>query len=59
MAVHPRCDQLIQDFRNALWPSPTLLHDEHSLAWLRYFVHREYPLRLERHRPRGTIGFAG
>jgi hypothetical protein len=59
MAIDPRCGQLIQDFRNALWPSPTLLHDEHSLAWLRYFVQREYPIRLERKTPQGTIGFAG
>jgi hypothetical protein len=56
LAIHPRCSQLIDDFRNALWPSPTLLHDEHSLAWLRYFVHREYPIRLERTAPVGTIG---
>ncbi len=59
LMVHPRCGQLIQDFRNALWPSPNLLHDEHSLAWLRYFVHREYPIRLVRSEARGTIGFAG
>jgi hypothetical protein len=57
LLIHPRCDRLIQDFRNALWPSPTLLHDEHSLAWLRYFVHREYPIRLERRAAQGTIGF--
>jgi hypothetical protein len=57
--VDPKCRQLISDFRNALWPSPNLLHDEHSLAWLRYFVHREYPIRLERKECRGTIGFAG
>jgi hypothetical protein len=56
LVIHPRCSQLIADFRNALWPSPTLLHDEHSLAWLRYFVHREYPIRLERTAPEGTIG---
>jgi len=59
LQVDPKCRQLISDFRNALWPSPNLLHDEHSLAWLRYFVHREYPIRLERKECRGTIGFAG
>lgn len=58
LAIHERCSQLIQDFRNALWPSPTLLHDEHSLAWLRYFMQREYPLKLDRRGPIGTIGFA-
>jgi hypothetical protein len=59
LAIHPRCQQLITDFRNALWPSPTMLHDEHSLAWLRYFVHREYPIRLDRKKSTGTIGYAG
>ena len=58
LMIHPRCQQLVADFRNALWPSPTMLHDEHSLAWLRYFVHREYPIRLEREKVRGTIGFS-
>jgi hypothetical protein len=59
LTIHPRCGQLIQDFRNALWPSPNLLHEEHSLAWLRYFVHREYPIRLMRNGAKGRIGFAG
>jgi hypothetical protein len=57
--VDPGCRQLINDFRNALWPSPALLHEEHSLAWLRYFVHREYPIRLDKKKRMGTIGFAG
>jgi hypothetical protein len=59
LRVDPGCGQLISDFKNALWPSPNHLHDAHSLAWLRYFVHREFPIRLERTRSRGTIGFAG
>jgi hypothetical protein len=59
LSVSPTCHQLIADFRNALWPSPTMMHDEHSLAWLRYFVHREYPIRLDRKQTTGTIGFAG
>jgi hypothetical protein len=58
-AVSPTSHQLIADFRNALWPSPTMMHEEHSLAWLRYFVHREYPIRLDRKQATGTIGFAG
>jgi hypothetical protein len=58
LQIDPKCQQLIADFRNALWPSPNLLHDEHSLAWLRYFVQREYPIRLERKRRVGTIGFS-
>jgi hypothetical protein len=59
LTVDPGCNQLITDFRNALWPSPTLLHQEHSLAWLRYFVQREFPIRLDRKKVKGTIGFAG
>jgi hypothetical protein len=60
LAIHPRCNGLMADFRNALWPSPTMLHDEHALAWLRYFVHREYPLKLTRRDgPVGGVGFAG
>jgi hypothetical protein len=59
LQIDPRCHQLISDFRTALWPSPTMLHDEHSLAWLRYFVQREYPIRLERKKATGTIGYAG
>jgi hypothetical protein len=59
LAIDPKCHGLTGDFRNALWPSPTMLHDEHALAWLRYFVHREYPVKLQTNRPAGTIGFAG
>jgi hypothetical protein len=59
LTIDPSCRQLIADFGNALWPSPNLLHDEHSLAWLRYFVHREYPIRLQRKKSASTIGFAG
>lgn len=44
--VHPRCTQLIRNLSDALWPGDLDAH--HSLAWLRYFVHREYPVRLER-----------
>ncbi|HSV13575.1 MAG TPA: hypothetical protein VLI90_04905 [Tepidisphaeraceae bacterium] len=58
LAIHPRCTRLIDDFRNALWPSPTMLHDEHSLAWLRYFVHREYPIKLDRPAAAGTLGWS-
>ena len=60
LAVHPRCHGLIADLRDALWPSPTLLHDAHALAWLRYFVHREYPVKLDvTKREPGSVGFAG
>jgi hypothetical protein len=60
LAVHPRCHGLTRDLKDALWPSPTLLHDAHALAWLRYFVHREYPVRLATGRREvGSVGFAG
>ena len=60
LAVHPRCHGLVRDLKDALWPSPTLLHDAHALAWLRYFVHREYPVRLATGRREvGSVGFAG
>ena len=60
LAVHPRCHGLVADLRDALWPSPTLLHDAHALAWLRYFVHREHPVKLELpKRAAGSVGFAG
>ena len=60
LAVNPRCTQLIGDFRDALWPSPNQFHDQHALAWLRYFVQREFPIRLDvSGRVSGTIGFAG
>ena len=58
LIVDPRCQQLIADFKNALWPSPTMLHDEHALAWLRYFVQREFPIRLTPAKRGGTIGYS-
>jgi hypothetical protein len=56
--IHSRCTRLIEDFRNALWPSPNLLQDEHALAWLRYFVHRAYPIKLHRSATSASIGFS-
>lgn len=37
--------QLIADLQAALWPSD--LSEQHSLAWLRYFVAQEYPIGIE------------
>lgn len=40
--VHPRCKQIIGDLKAAVWPSD--MSEQHALAWLRYFVQREYPV---------------
>lgn len=40
--INPKCDRLIDDFKSLLWPSD--LSEGHCAAWLRYFVHREYPV---------------
>lgn len=54
--IDPRCEQLIDDLRTALWPGN--LNGQHALAWLRYFVELEYPVRPERSASRGTISFS-
>ena len=59
LTIAPKCRGLIDDLRSALWPSDKMMHDQHALAWLRYFVHREYPIKLDVKRDPGTIGFAG
>lgn len=44
LRIDPSCVTLLDNFRTALWPSPNDLADEHCLAWLRYFVDKEYPI---------------
>lgn len=44
--IDPSCRLLIKNFGEALWPSD--LEPWHALAWLRYFVEREYPVRTVR-----------
>jgi hypothetical protein len=56
LLIDPRCGQLIDDLRTALWPGN--LSGQHALAWLRYFVEFEYPVRPERSAERGTISFS-
>jgi hypothetical protein len=56
LLVDPHCRQLITDLRNAIWPGN--LDEHHALAWLRYFVNKEYPIRLLREEVKGTVGFS-
>jgi hypothetical protein len=56
LVIDPRCEQLIDDLRTALWPGN--LNAQHALAWLRYFVEFEYAVRPERPAAKGTIGFS-
>lgn len=46
LVIHPQCTELIKGLRSAIWPSD--LEEWHALAWLRYFTHWEYPIRIER-----------
>jgi hypothetical protein len=56
LIVDPRCERLIHDLRSALWPGNLDAH--HALAWLRYFVAAEYPIKLENNFQLGTIGLS-
>ena len=56
LTIDPRCRTLIEDLRVALWPGN--LEGQHALAWLRYFLAAEYPIRLERALVAGSVGFS-
>jgi hypothetical protein len=56
LTIDPRCRTLTGDLRSALWPGD--LDAQHALAWLRYFVAEEYPIRLERNAVGGPLGFS-
>jgi hypothetical protein len=56
LRIDERCGQLIDDLQSALWPGD--LSNCHAVAWLRYFVASEYPIRLVRDGTVGSIGFA-
>jgi len=56
LRIDPRCIRLIDDLRTAVWPSA--LDAQHALAWLRYFVDREYPVRRPRPTMRSGVGFS-
>ena len=53
MKIHPSCKTLINDLQIVLWPSD--MSEGHCLAWLRYFCHREFPLRLDVAVPQGRF----
>lgn len=42
MVIHSQATRLISDLQEALWPDD--LMEQHSLAWLRYFLAQEYPV---------------
>lgn len=56
LSIDPRCGRLIEDMQTALWPGD--LSGQHALAWLRYFVAREYPVLPVRDVRPGSVGFA-
>ena len=45
LIINPACERLISDLRTA--PVGGDLEPQHCIAWLRYFVHWEYPIRFE------------
>ncbi len=51
--IHPSCKILINDIQTVLWPSD--MSEGHSLAWFRYFCHRQFPVRSEIVRPTGQF----
>lgn len=54
--VDTECRQLVDDFESLLWPSD--LSDGHCVAWLRYFLQWEYPVRTAS-TGRAEVIFAG
>jgi hypothetical protein len=51
-----QCKRLANDFRTQLWPSD--LSDGHCLAWLRYFIAWEYPVRSDAKPAGGQVLFS-
>lgn len=56
LSIDPRCGRLIEDLRSAIWPGN--LDAQHALAWLRYFVEFEYPMRPEGLAQSGSVSFS-
>jgi hypothetical protein len=56
LSIDTRCKRLAGDLRAALWPGN--LDDQHALAWLRYFIAAEYPIRLETIESLGNVCFS-
>jgi len=46
IAIDPSCERLIDDLKSAPWPGD--LGPYHAIAWLRYFVEREFPILPDR-----------
>jgi len=46
LVVDPSCQRLIDDLKGAPWPGD--LGPFHAIAWLRYFVEREFPIVSDR-----------
>jgi hypothetical protein len=57
LSIDPKCTRIIDDLRSALWPGD--LDNHHALAWLRYFVEKEYPVLPEISIRPGIVGFSG
>jgi hypothetical protein len=45
--IDPSCKHLISDLRTAIWPDKNRMEQNHCLAWLRYFVQREYAVGID------------
>lgn len=45
MFIHSQCKGLIRDLETTLWPSD--MKENHRIAWLRYFTHRNFPVMTE------------
>lgn len=56
LSIDPRCNQLIDDLRNAVLKENLDTH--HALAWLRYFMERQYPVQPPRLNSSGQISFS-
>jgi hypothetical protein len=56
LSIDPRCARLIDDLRSAIWPSD--LSQQHALAWFRYFIEYQYPVRPLTFNLAGTVAFS-
>jgi hypothetical protein len=56
LSIDPRCNRLIQDLRNAVWPGD--IEDQHALSWLRYFIDWEYSIGMPAAASAGAVGFS-
>jgi hypothetical protein len=60
LSIDPKCGRLIRDLRQSPASNNGSAQEPyHALAWLRYFVVREFPIERPMRMGRGGIGFAG